>query len=114
MTIQVLNATVNLPIYLSGGKSFRASFIEMFGLEKCVHRSQNINTCGLYIFFCQFFLYLNFFSFFLLFQLHVTTSLSMIYIFQNQYWSFLVFNFFSIFQSIIQYIPLIRIQGGKL
>ncbi|XP_023337024.1 uncharacterized protein LOC111708020 [Eurytemora carolleeae] len=42
----VLNATVNLPIYLSGGKSFRASFIEMFGLENCVHRSQNINTCG--------------------------------------------------------------------
>jgi hypothetical protein len=48
---QILNASCNLPIYLFVGKSFRTSFIKMFGLQDLVQAWEKsrgkLNTCGL-------------------------------------------------------------------
>jgi hypothetical protein len=49
--LQILNASCNLPIYLFVGKSFRTSFIKMFGLKEVVaaweRATGKLNTCGL-------------------------------------------------------------------
>jgi hypothetical protein len=49
--VQILNASCNLPIYLFVGKSFRTSFIKLFGLKDLVaawEKSRGkLNTCGL-------------------------------------------------------------------